>query len=74
MKISREFWELLMSSKVFVPQGTNQTLFNPQLQHFDYICVVSPPENGRSFYKNELQSNPEQGENRITLFVNVMIK
>lgn len=24
-----------------------------------------------SMAKNELQSNPEQGENRITLFVNV---
>ena len=32
-----------MSSKVFVPQGTNQTPFNPQLQHFDdiFCCITS---------------------------------
>ena len=34
-----------MSSKVFVPQGTNQTPFNPQLQHFDYICGQVIKEN-----------------------------
>ena len=34
-----------MSSKVFVPQGTNQTPFNPQLQHFDYVCGQIIKEN-----------------------------
>ena len=34
-----------MSSKAFVPQGTNKTPFNPQLQHFDYICGQVMKEN-----------------------------
>ena len=34
-----------MSSKVFIPQGTNQTSFNPQLQYFDYICGQVIKEN-----------------------------
>ena len=37
--------EIPMSSKVFIPQGTNQTPFNPQLQHFDYICGQVIKEN-----------------------------
>ena len=27
-----------MSSKTYTPKGTNDTPFNPQLQHFDFIC------------------------------------
>ena len=27
-----------MSSKNYYPKGTNDTPFNPQLQHFDFIC------------------------------------
>ncbi len=27
-----------MSSKTYNPKGTNDTPFNPQLQHFDFIC------------------------------------
>lgn len=34
-----------MSSKNFLPKGTNATPFNPQLQHFDYICGQVQQEN-----------------------------
>ncbi len=34
-----------MSSKVFLPKGTNETPFNPQLQHFDFICGQVIKEN-----------------------------
>ena len=28
----------LMQSKTYLPKGTNATRFNPQLEHFDFIC------------------------------------
>ena len=34
-----------MSSKSFPPKGTNETPFNPQLQHFDFICGQVMKEN-----------------------------
>lgn len=34
-----------MSSKNYYPKGTNDTPFNPQLQHFDYICGQVMKEN-----------------------------
>ena len=34
-----------MSSKSYNPKGTNDTPFNPQLQHFDFICGQVMHEN-----------------------------
>lgn len=34
-----------MSSKSFPPKGTNETPFNPQLRHFDFICGQVMKEN-----------------------------
>ncbi|MCQ2584464.1 MAG: type IV secretion system protein [Treponema sp.] len=34
-----------MSSKTYYPKGTNDTPFNPQLQHFDFICGQIIQEN-----------------------------
>ena len=34
-----------MTSKNYLPKGTNDTPFNPQLQHFDYICGQVMQEN-----------------------------
>lgn len=30
--------EMHLSSKNYLPKGTNSTEFNPQLEHFDFIC------------------------------------
>ena len=34
-----------LSSRNFLPKGTNATPFNPQLEHFDYICGQVMQEN-----------------------------
>lgn len=34
-----------MSTKTYYPKGSNETVFNPQLQHFDFICGQVMQEN-----------------------------